>query len=122
MRNLPCAVILCVLLTSPAHAARVILNVPTDGHAVILVHGWGRSPRKPNSIWKAQIEPYTDLTTLKGRFHGLGFKEVYEAKYDDLQNLDQMASTVATQIRQIIKSSRNPNLRLDVVEIGRAHV
>ena len=86
-----------------------------DDHAVVLVHGWGHSPRKPERLWRQQIQPYTDLTTLKKRFEGLGFKRVHIVEYDDLESLDSMASAVASQIHKIISDAQNPNLTLDVV-------
>ena len=86
-----------------------------DDRAVVLVHGWGHSPRKPENLWRKQIQPYTDLTTLKKRFEGLGFKRVHIVEYDDLGSLDSMASSVASQIYKIISDARNPNLTLDVV-------
>jgi len=86
-----------------------------DDHAVVLVHGWGRSPRKPERLWRQQIQPYTDLTILKNRFERLGFKHVHIVEYDDLGSLDSMASAVASQMHKIISDARNPHLTLDVV-------
>jgi len=83
--------------------------------AVILVHGWGRMPRKPHAVWKSKIQPYTDLSTLKKRYEQLGFSQVYVVEYDDLQSVDQMASTVAGNIHKILDAAQNPDLKLDVV-------
>jgi len=86
-----------------------------DDHAIILVHGWGRMPRKPYSIWKNKIQPYTDLSTLKKRYEHLGFKQVFLIEYDDLQSVDRMADSVAEQIHRILNNSNHSNLKLDVV-------
>jgi hypothetical protein len=88
---------------------------PRSNHAVILVHGWGRSPRKPKVLWESKIKPYTDLTTLKRRFADLGFGAVHIVEYDDLQPLDVMASTVAEQIHEILSMSKRSDMTLDVV-------
>lgn len=92
-----------------------------ENHAVILVHGWGRTPRKPLSVWESQIKPYTDLSVLKKRFQSIGFKQVFTLEYDDLQPVDMMALTVRAQIEKIIAESNNPNLRLDVVGHSMGH-
>lgn len=86
-----------------------------NDRAVILVHGWGKMPRKPQAVWKSKIQPYTDLSTLKKRYEGLGFSHVYVVEYDDLQSVDQMARTVAEQIHQILDKVGNPDLMIDVV-------
>jgi hypothetical protein len=85
------------------------------GHAVILVHGWGRSPRKPKALWESKIKPYTDLTTLKQRFVNLGFGPVHIVEYDDLQPVEVMAATVAEKIHEILSSSKRSDMTLDVV-------
>ena len=102
--------ILAAESVAQAHSTRAL-----DEHAVVLVHGWGHSPRKPENLWRKRIQPYTDLTTLKKRFEGLGFKRVHIVEYDDLESLDSMASAVAMQMHKIISEARNPNLTLDVV-------
>jgi len=86
-----------------------------NDHAIILVHGWGRMPRKPQAVWKSKIQPYTDLSTLKKRYEHLGFSQVYIVEYDDLRPVDQMANTVAEQIHKILDKASNPDLMLDIV-------
>ncbi len=86
-----------------------------SSHAVILVHGWGRSPRKPKALWESKIKPYTDLTTLKRRFVDLGYSAVHIVEYDDLQPVAVMAATVAEQIHEILSQSKQPDMTLDVV-------
>lgn len=100
-----------------------LLAVPTkaskaknaDNHAVILVHGWGRSPRKPKALWESKVKPYTDLTMLRQRFIDLGFRAVHLVEYDDLQPVEVMASTVAEQIHAILSRSKRSDMTLDVV-------
>lgn len=96
-------------------AALVERGKPRSERVVVLVHGWGRMPRKPHSVWKSKIQPYSDLSTLKKRFEDLGFTRVFTLEYDDLKSLDHMASTVAEQMHKIISMTRVQNLTLDVV-------
>ncbi len=87
----------------------------SENTAVILVHGWGHSPRVPRSTWASILVPYTDLTNLHEHYRDLGFQNIYEVVYDDLASIDEMAAAVATQIQKIITDSHNPNLTLDIV-------
>ena len=48
----------------------------SDDTAVILVHGWGHSPRVPRSTWARVLIPYTDLTKLSGNYSEIGFKNI----------------------------------------------
>jgi len=115
MSHLMVFVLSCFVLVSEALASTGKFVQAKSDHGVVLVHGWGRSPRQPKSLWKSQIQPYTDLKTLKSRFEDLGFQNVFVVEYDDLQDLDTMATTVAGQIHKIIASSRNPAFTIDVV-------
>jgi hypothetical protein len=87
----------------------------TENIAVILVHGWGHTPRWPEFIWKLRIRPYTSLAALREHFVATGFTNVNLVEYDDLSTVDEMASTVASQIQDIIKTSNSTDLKLDVV-------
>jgi hypothetical protein len=112
------AIITFLMLESSANAKAFSKHMKHDdreGHAIVLVHGWGRMPRKPHSIWKNKIQPYTDLSTLKKRYEYLGFKQVFSIEYDDLQSVDQMARSVAEQIHKILDNSAHGDLKLDVV-------
>lgn len=83
--------------------------------AVVLVHGWGKVPRRPNFIWRLKIRPYTDLSALKEQLQSVGFSNVNILEYDDEQSLDEMAGTVAQKIQKIFLNSNNPNLKLDII-------
>lgn len=82
--------------------------------AVVLVHGWGKTPRRPNFIWRLKIRPYTDLSTLQQRLKNSGFANVNTLEYDDELSLSEMSSSVARQIQRIFATANNPNLKLDV--------
>ncbi len=83
--------------------------------AVVLIHGWGKTPRRPTFIWRLKIKPYTDLSALRDQFKAAGFTNVNVIDYDDELGLNDMAKTVAEQIQEIIAKANNPNLKLDVI-------
>jgi len=83
--------------------------------AVVLVHGWGKTPRRPNFVWRLKIRPYTDLSALLDSFLAAGFSNVNLVDYDDEASLDDMAKSVAEQIQAIVAKANNPNLKLDVI-------
>ena len=83
--------------------------------AVVLIHGWGKTPRRPNFIWRLKIRPYTDLSALHDHFKQAGFSNVNIIDYDDELGITEMAKTVAEQIQEIFNKANNPNLKLDVI-------
>jgi pimeloyl-ACP methyl ester carboxylesterase len=86
-----------------------------DNIAVILVHGWGKTPRRPNFIWRLKIKPYTDLTRLRESFKSAGYNNVHVLDYDDELSTKDMSKTVAAQIQSIIARANNPQLKIDVI-------
>jgi len=106
-------------LSSPS--AKSSLAERSENTAVILVHGWGRSPRVPWSTWASIVRPYTDLTNLHKHYHDLGFQNIHEVVYDDLASMDEIVASVASQIQRIVAYSRNPNLTLDIVGHSLGH-
>ena len=83
--------------------------------AVVLIHGWGKTPRRPTFIWRLKIRPYTDLSALRDQLKATGFTNVNVIDYDDELSLNEMAKTVTEQIQGIIAKANNPNLKLDVI-------
>ena len=83
--------------------------------AVVLIHGWGKTPRRPTFIWRLKIRPYTDLSALRDQLKATGFTNVNVIDYDDELSLNEMAKTVTKQIQGIIAKANNPNLKLDVI-------
>jgi len=83
--------------------------------AVVLIHGWGKTPRRPTFIWRLKIRPYTDLSALRDQLKASGFTNVNVIDYDDELSLNEMAKTVTEQIQGIIATANNPNLKLDVI-------
>jgi pimeloyl-ACP methyl ester carboxylesterase len=117
-------VVSCVLLTMTCKTAKRIENasnlrsteaIDVSNIAIILVHGWGKTPRRPLFIWRLKIKPYTDLTNLRDRFLQHGFSSVSLVEYDDEDNTSNMAKTVADQIQNIFEKANNPDLRFDIV-------
>jgi pimeloyl-ACP methyl ester carboxylesterase len=98
-----------------ASALRSFSAPDASNTAVVLVHGWGKTPRRPNFIWRLKIRPYTDLTALRDRFKQSGFSNVNVIDYDDEVSINDMAKTVAQQIQEIFAKANNPNLKLDVI-------
>jgi pimeloyl-ACP methyl ester carboxylesterase len=83
--------------------------------AVVLIHGWGKTPRRPTFIWRLKIRPYTDLSALRDQLKAAGFTNVNVIDYDDELSLNEMSKTVAEQIQGIVAKANNPNLKLDVI-------
>lgn len=98
-----------------ASALRSFSAPDASNTAVVLVHGWGKTPRRPNFIWRLKIRPYTDLTALRDQFKQSGFSNVNVIDYDDEVSINDMAKTVAQQIQEIFANANNPNLKLDVI-------
>lgn len=89
--------------------------------AVVLVHGWGKTPRRPNFIWRIKIKPYTDLSKLRESFISAGFTNVNTIEYDDEMSVDEMAADVARQLQSVYEKSNNPNLKFDVIAHSLGH-
>ena len=86
-----------------------------DNIAVLLVHGWGNTPRRPHFIWRLKIKPYTDLTRLRESFKSAGYNNVHSLNYDDETSTKDMSKAVAEQIQAIIAKANNPQLKIDVI-------
>ncbi len=125
MRTLKCSIIglifLAVAACKTAHVRdgastlRSFSAPDSTNTAVVLIHGWGKTPRRPTLIWRLKIRPYTDLSALRDQLKASGFTNVNVIDYDDELSLNEMAKTVTEQIQGIIAKANNPNLKLDVI-------
>jgi pimeloyl-ACP methyl ester carboxylesterase len=125
MRTLKCSILALILLAvstcktahvrDGASTLRSFSAPDSTNTAVILIHGWGKTPRRPTFIWRLKIRPYTDLSALRDQLKAAGFTNVNVIDYDDELSLNEMAKTVAEQIQGIIAKANNPNLKLDVI-------
>ncbi len=91
------------------------LDTDKDNTAVVLVHGWGNTPRRPRFIWRLKIKPYIDLTRLGESFKSAGYSSVHILNYDDEMSTNHMSKSVAGQIQSIIAKANNPQLKIDVI-------